>query len=191
MEDIGKKREYRRHPELSNLDDEEKKREYAKMYYASHPEIREKAKQRARLQEEKEKRKKYWAKYTGDSEKNKERSRRWNHSEKGRAYVRMYNERNRKVIDDAKSFYGCMNPLCTSGKLDNCCLDFHHIDRASKKFSLGTPQGRTVEDIIAEIRKCIVLCANCHRLVPKNKVNLEGIYVCQIDDCGKCKSIDK
>ena len=69
MEDIGKKREYRRHPELSNLDDEEKKREYAKMYYASHPEIREKAKQRARLPEEKEKRKKYWAKYTGDSEK--------------------------------------------------------------------------------------------------------------------------
>ena len=50
------------------------------------------------------------------------------------------------------------------------CLDFHHIDPTTKERSAHTRTigvsamiGRKKETILAEIAKCIVLCANCHR----------------------------
>lgn len=52
-----------------------------------------------------------------------------------------------------------------------CCLDFHHVDPSNKRFSIGNivKMRISVEDLLAEIEKCIVLCSNCHRklhLVP-------------------------
>jgi transposase len=42
-------------------------------------------------------------------------------------------------------------------------LQFHHLDPATKRFSLGR-EGvtRSLERARAEARKCILLCANCH-----------------------------
>lgn len=40
-------------------------------------------------------------------------------------------------------------------------LDFHHIDSATKKASVG--QLRYEDDIRNEAAKCILLCSNCHR----------------------------
>lgn len=45
------------------------------------------------------------------------------------------------------------------------CLDFHHRDPESKEIEmsrLGT-QGWSMKRILAEIEKCDVMCANCHR----------------------------
>ena len=44
-------------------------------------------------------------------------------------------------------------------------LDFHHRDPAQKLFILATvnARARDQEEIAAEIAKCDVLCANCHR----------------------------
>jgi hypothetical protein len=44
------------------------------------------------------------------------------------------------------------------------CLDFHHRDPAQKKFELTRASSHSRADIIAEIAKCDVICANCHRL---------------------------
>lgn len=44
-------------------------------------------------------------------------------------------------------------------------MDFHHIDPKQKSFSIG--RGRFREGrkkILDEIAKCILLCANCHRI---------------------------
>lgn len=44
------------------------------------------------------------------------------------------------------------------------CMDFHHI-HGKKKFDVG--QGiyqKSVEAIMLEILKCIVICSNCHRI---------------------------
>ena len=43
-------------------------------------------------------------------------------------------------------------------------LDFHHVDEKSKKFGLSE-RGltRSWEKISAELDKCILVCANCHR----------------------------
>ena len=44
------------------------------------------------------------------------------------------------------------------------CLHFHHIDPATKLFSLSNAasNGRSKAVILAEVAKCIVLCVNCH-----------------------------
>lgn len=45
------------------------------------------------------------------------------------------------------------------------CLDFHHRDPSHKEFRIGWAVDRTLSKsrILAEIDKCDVLCANCHR----------------------------
>jgi hypothetical protein len=47
-------------------------------------------------------------------------------------------------------------------KFDPICMDFHHVS-GEKDFNIGW--GRYgPKRVSAEIAKCIVLCANCHRL---------------------------
>jgi hypothetical protein len=45
------------------------------------------------------------------------------------------------------------------------CLDFHHRNPKTKLFKVGgaAPSGMPREKVMAEIAKCVVLCANCHR----------------------------
>jgi hypothetical protein len=47
-------------------------------------------------------------------------------------------------------------------KVTLAALEFHHRDRATKEFGLGTFSG-TWERLVAEAAKCDLLCVNCHR----------------------------
>ena len=42
-------------------------------------------------------------------------------------------------------------------------LEFHHLDPAAKEFGIGSFDG-SLERLLAEAKKCDLLCANCHRL---------------------------
>ena len=42
-------------------------------------------------------------------------------------------------------------------------LDFHHINPKDKKFTIGSLKKGSEELILEEIKKCVCLCANCHR----------------------------
>ncbi len=43
-------------------------------------------------------------------------------------------------------------------------LDFHHLDPATKTFGISSGGfSRSWQSIAAEISKCILVCANCHR----------------------------
>jgi hypothetical protein len=43
------------------------------------------------------------------------------------------------------------------------CLQYHHIDPLTKKSGIGRlVQGARIERVIEEMKKCILLCANCH-----------------------------
>ncbi len=44
-------------------------------------------------------------------------------------------------------------------------LTFHHLDPSTKSFGLDgrSLSNRTLAKIEAEVKKCIVLCENCHR----------------------------
>lgn len=43
-------------------------------------------------------------------------------------------------------------------------LDFHHQEPENKEFTIGDNLYRDIETLINEVKKCIVLCANCHRI---------------------------
>lgn len=44
-------------------------------------------------------------------------------------------------------------------------FDFHHLDPSKKEFAITTAfQNMPFEKIYQEVQKCILLCANCHRI---------------------------
>jgi hypothetical protein len=52
-------------------------------------------------------------------------------------------------------------------------LQFHHLDPATKAFSLGR-EGvtRSLAKAREEARKCVLLCANCHAMVEAGLLDL-------------------
>ena len=58
-----------------------------------------------------------------------------------------------------------LNHPCACGETDPICLDFHHRDGEVKKFGISRIKNKYVGQaaLLAEIAKCDVLCANCHR----------------------------
>ena len=49
------------------------------------------------------------------------------------------------------------------GSFPACCMDFHHIT-GPKLFTVGQGISRSVAAMQAEIVKCVLVCANCHRI---------------------------
>lgn len=67
----------------------------------------------------------------------------------------------RKMVQDYKSERGCER----CGETHIACLDLHHIGNDDKLMDVAkmVTRGRSLASIMAEVEKCIVLCANCHR----------------------------
>jgi len=62
---------------------------------------------------------------------------------------------------------GCANTDCSCGPctiLPLFVYDFHHI-RGEKSFDVSSARTQSYNSIIAEMDKCILLCAVCHRLM--------------------------
>jgi len=51
------------------------------------------------------------------------------------------------------------------------CLDFHHLGLSEKVLEVSSMKSRNFsrEKITQEIKKCIVLCSNCHRKLHYNE----------------------
>lgn len=50
------------------------------------------------------------------------------------------------------------------GENESCALDFHHLDPSEKEYNIGMMATQySMESVLKEAAKCIVLCANCHR----------------------------
>jgi hypothetical protein len=50
-------------------------------------------------------------------------------------------------------------------------MDFDHLPGAKKAFGLGNAKDKGTTAILAEIAKCEVVCANCHRLRTWSRMN--------------------
>jgi len=75
-----------------------------------------------------------------------------------------------------KSTLSCTN----CGFSHPAVLDFHHIDRKDKQSVHKLAQNGNYKAAREEIKKCITLCANCHRIVhyeerQQKKLILKGI----------------
>ena len=54
---------------------------------------------------------------------------------------------------------------CVLCGYDKClaALEFHHVDPAAKEFTMKELVSRTMEAVLEEVGKCMLVCANCHR----------------------------
>jgi len=46
----------------------------------------------------------------------------------------------------------------------SCCYDFHHLDPKQKDLNPANAVSYSEETYMNEIKKCIMLCSNCHRI---------------------------
>ena len=99
------------------------------------------------------------------------------HRKRNAEYQRKwYRENREKRIRQVAERKQAIAAWFTDYKKDLCCtecgfshpatLDFHHTDPADKEFSIAdiARKGYSMDRILSEIEKCIVLCANCHRI---------------------------
>lgn len=95
-------------------------------------------------------------------EKMREYRRKWYRENKTHAKKKV-NERRTEIKSwarDIRSKLKCQN--CHENH--PACLEFHHLDPTQKEttISLATCNGWSKERILEEMKKCIVLCSNCH-----------------------------
>lgn len=85
-----------------------------------------------------------------------------------------YCENKRKISDKAKSAYWKARNFVTSLKQDKSCvdcnvrynfwqMDYDHLTSKVLSVSVMVGRGYSQEAILAEIAKCDLVCANCHR----------------------------
>lgn len=112
-----------------------------------------------------------------DPEARKEASRRWR--EKNKQAVQEYyqsnkerfrennqklRERNREYIQEIKKSGKCFR--CGWNE-HPCGLDFHHLDPQAKHKNVSwlSKDSHSLETLNEEISKCVLVCANCHRIL--------------------------
>lgn len=86
----------------------------------------------------------------------------------------------REFLIRVKKKCGCMNPTCRwQGEVPVYALDFHHVSRKSKKFSIGS-SCRPLSTAAREMKKCVVLCSICHRMATWGDLDLAGVKTCDV-----------
>lgn len=83
------------------------------------------------------------------------------------------------IVNAIKLDRGCEDPRCVGYPDDPSVLDFDHRPGEDKLFSIGTTIARWSFDVwhrkvMAEIAKCDVVCANCHRVRTRERYDGEG-----------------
>lgn len=71
---------------------------------------------------------------------------------------KIYNYKKQKAVNH-------LGGKCSKCGYNKClnALDFHHLDPLKKDIAPAKVLSRSWDNILKEINKCIVLCANCHR----------------------------
>ena len=82
-------------------------------------------------------------------------------SQKRKDNIRKRNDAIRVMITEYKMQRGC----CKCGyKNHPAALEFHHLDKATKTKKLTHTVNNSPAFVKTELDKCVVLCANCHRI---------------------------
>ena len=84
--------------------------------------------------------------------------------DKHKRYVKQQNRLYKRIefTRRVKRFFGCAD----CGVKDFRVLDFNHLPQFEKSFGIGLAarQSMSIERLKEEIRKCEVVCSNCHRI---------------------------
>lgn len=112
-----------------------------------------------------------------DIEKRKEYQKKWNrayylkHRDAEKVRTAKRRQQLKDYIQSLKQNVSCF--FCTES--EPVCLDFHHKNSKSKDFAIANAhvEGWSIEKINCEVKKCVLLCANCHRKVHVGKLKLK------------------
>jgi hypothetical protein len=100
-------------------------------------------------------------------------------------YLKKARIRNDIVLRDQQKQvleYLSVHPCVDCGESDVVCLDFDHV-RGEKKGDIGRMLGNHAwTTIVAEIAKCDVRCANCHRRQTAKRLGSYRFVALQVDD---------
>lgn len=108
----------------------------------------------------------YKDKYAEDEafrEKKKSVARAWQKNNKPSYNIR----RNALRRDNKRRLVALLGDKCSKCNISypDCVYDFHHVNPEEKDVAPGTLLDATWSKIIEEISKCVILCANCHRIL--------------------------
>lgn len=85
------------------------------------------------------------------------------YADRREALINAVAKRRRKVKLMSIEYKGGKCVVCGYNKYPGA-LELHHIDRLSKGFGIGDKgYTRSWEKVKAELDKCVLVCANCHR----------------------------
>lgn len=81
-----------------------------------------------------------------------------------KARAREHAAKTRRTVREWLHAYLLEHPCVDCGETNPIVLEFDHV-RGTKIFNVGeaTSKGRSLKRVIAEVEKCEVRCANCHR----------------------------
>ena len=82
--------------------------------------------------------------------------------------ARIRQQKNVELMREWKTDKGCQ--VCDENF--GPCLELHHIDPNEKEGHPSDFIGTSFNAFLQESKKCVVLCANCHRKVHAGKINL-------------------
>lgn len=76
-------------------------------------------------------------------------------------YMKIKYQEKKNIIQELKSQCKCAK----CGDNRGYVLDYHHIDPSEKENTIArmTSNNYELDKVYDEIKKCVVLCANCHR----------------------------
>lgn len=74
-------------------------------------------------------------------------------------HVDIYRKKSKQILVDL------LGGKCVRCGYNKClaALEFHHKDPKKKKFSITRSITLNSEKVVEEVKKCLLVCANCHR----------------------------
>jgi len=87
------------------------------------------------------------------------------YADRREALIKDVAKRRRKVKAMSIEYKGGKCQICDYNRYQGA-LELHHINKSEKSFGIGDKgYTRSWEKVKAELDKCVLLCANCHREV--------------------------
>lgn len=111
-----------------------------------------------------------------------------NKANKPRAVIKWRNATKQRMIESMGSKCQiCSYNICTRS------MDFHHLDPKEKDFNFNKARANLFgwDSLSKELKKCILLCSNCHREVHENLAKIPETFATFIDIYNINKNIAK
>ena len=81
-----------------------------------------------------------------------------------------------QISKEKKQIIYVMGGKCQLCGYDKCisALELHHLNPVEKEFNFAKQKNKAWEDLQGELKKCILVCSNCHKEI-HSKIGYKNI----------------